>query len=82
MALTYISYQMAKSPSLNTELANELSQYKTFEDLNLMELEKLPLLNAVIHECMRMYHPVSLSVGRICPPQGTTAGEYFIPGGV
>jgi cytochrome P450 len=79
MALTYISYQLAKTPSLIQEIAKELSQYNTLDDLNLMELEKLPLLNAVIHECMRMYPPVPLSVGRICPPQGTTVGGYFIP---
>jgi cytochrome P450 len=82
MALTYISYQLAKTPSLIEEIAKELSQYNTLDDLNLMELEKLPLLNAVIHECMRMYPPVPLSVGRICPPQGTTVGGNFIPGGV
>jgi cytochrome P450 len=82
MALTYILYQLTKHPSLIQELATELSPYKTVDDLNLTELEKLPLLNAVIHECMRIYPPVPLPTGRVCPPQGAAINGIFVPAGV
>ncbi len=69
-------------PHLVNDLANELSKYKGIDDLNLTELEKLPLLNAIIYECMRKYPPVPTPMGRVCPPNGTTLGGFFIPGGV
>ena len=78
----YISYHLAKDHNLIDQLAKELSPYKTVEDLNLNELEKLPLFNAVLFECLRMYPPVPIPVGRICPPQGVTIEGCFIPGGV
>ena len=82
MALTYFSYQIAKMPHLFSELGKELSMYETIEDINVRELEKLPLLNAVVRECIRMYPPVSSLVPRVCPPQGATIGGYSIPAGV
>ena len=82
MALTYISYLLAKTPQLVSDLAKELSIYKSIDEVNLRGLEKLPLLNAVIRESIRMYPPVPTPIPRICPPQGATIGGYFIPAGV
>ena len=78
----YISYHLAKDHNLIDQLAKELSPYKTVDDLNLHELEKLPLFNAVLFECLRMYPPVPIPTARICPPQGVTIDGCFIPGGV
>ena len=64
------------------ELAKELAEYKNLSDLRVKELEKLPLLNAFIHEAMRIYPPIPAPIGRVCPPQGTILGGYYIPGGV
>jgi cytochrome P450 len=82
IALTYIVYQLAKHPGLISELAKEVSRYNSIDDMKFTELEKLPLLNAVIRECLRMYPTVPAPIGRVCPPQGTTIGGYAIPGGV
>ena len=82
MALTYISYQLAKTPQLFSKLAKELSIYKSIDEMNFRALENLPLLNAVIRECIRLYPPVSAAIPRVCPPQGATIGGYFIPDGV
>ena len=82
IALTYLSYLLTKHSNLIGELAKELSVYKDIEDLKFTELEKLPLLNAIIYEGMRIFPPVPAPIGRVCPPQGTTLGGYFIPGGV
>jgi cytochrome P450 len=80
--LTYISYQLAKHPKYFEILANELSCYKDVNDLQSIELEKLPMLNAVIREVLRLYPPIPSPMGRVAPPGGTTLGNYYIPGGV
>jgi cytochrome P450 len=77
MALMYISNQLTKDRDLIKQLAKELSPYKSV-DLNLRELEKLPLFNAVHFECLRMFPPVPIPTARICPPQGVTIEGCFI----
>lgn len=77
-----MSYHLTKDHDLADQLAKELSVFKTVNDLNVSELEKLPLLNAFIYECLRFYPPAPIPAGRICPPQGVTIDGYFIPGGV
>jgi len=64
------------------KLANEISHYKHVDDFQLTELEKLPMLNAVIREALRLYPPIPLPMGRVATPAGTTIGNYYIPGGV
>jgi len=78
----FISYRLAKDHNLIGNLAKELSSYNSVDDLSLNELEKLPLLNAVILESLRLYPPAPFPTGRICPPQGITLEKYFIPAGV
>src|SRR5579859_8031487 len=83
IALTYLSYELAKHPEYFSRLSQELENYKTVDDLQSSELEKLPLLNGVIRETLRLYPPVPGPIAtRCCPPEGTTLGGYFIPGGV
>jgi cytochrome P450 len=73
---------LAKHPEYFEKLANEVSRYKDVDDFQLTELEKLPMLNAVIREVLRLYPPIASPMGRVVPPGGTTLGNYFIPGGV
>lgn len=75
-------YQLAKHVECFEKLANEVSHYKDVDELQSIELEKLPMLNAVIRETMRLYPPIPAPMGRVAPPAGTTMGNYYIPGGV
>ena len=77
-----MSYHLAKDQNLARELYKDLAAYKTVDDLNVSELEKLPRLNAFIYESLRIYPPAPIPAGRICPPQGVTVDGCFIPGGV
>jgi cytochrome P450 len=79
MALTYILYMLAQHHDLIRKIYGELLAYGVGE-LRLVELEKLPTLNAVIHETMRLYPPVPNLGGRVCP--GTTIAGYYVPSGV
>lgn len=40
----------------------------------------LPLLDAVIHESMRLWPSVFFAAQRITPPEGLTINNHFIPG--
>jgi cytochrome P450 len=80
--LTYIIYSLEKHPQYIKKLAKELSGYPNVDSLKSVELEKLPYLNAVIRESLRMYPPFGSPAGRACPPEGRMLNGYYIPGGV
>jgi cytochrome P450 len=75
-------YLLAKHPQYIQKIASELSGYKDVDSLKSVELAKLPYLNAVIRESMRLYPPFGATFGRVCPPEGRLIGGYFVPGGV
>jgi cytochrome P450 len=83
-SLCYIAYCLAKNPQYFNLLAQELFTAGIHEvnDLHSLELEKLPFLNAIIREGMRVFPPVSGPSGRVVPPGGTTINGYHIPEGV
>ncbi|KAF4464345.1 cytochrome P450 [Fusarium albosuccineum] len=77
--LTYIIWSILKHPDLHTRLQAELDSVgDVFDDAR---LEKLPLLNAVIEETLRLYGAVPSNLSRVVPQEGASFGEYFIPGG-
>ncbi|KAJ0343918.1 hypothetical protein KNSL1_009885 [Colletotrichum chrysophilum] len=78
-SLTYVVWAILKRPELQRRLEDEVAALDDhFDDV---VLEKLPLLNAVIYESMRLYGAASGSFPRETPPCGATIGGYFIPGG-
>ena len=81
-AATFTIYELAKQPQIATRLAEELSVFKSVQDFTTVNLEHLPLLNAVIREGLRLYSPVGGPGGREAPPEGVQMGGYYIPGGV
>ncbi|KAK4205494.1 putative cytochrome P450 E-class, group I [Triangularia verruculosa] len=46
------------------------------------DLTKIPLLDAMINETMRLDNPVANSGPRLTPPEGITVDGVYIPGGV
>jgi len=82
IALTYMVYLLTKHPQYIEGLRGELAAYETIDDVSFSELEKLPLLNGVIRESLRLYPPGSGPLGRVCPPEGTILGSYLVKGGV
>ena len=78
--LTFLVYRLALSPMHVGKIREEL---KTIEKIRSnQELQKLPHLNAVIHETMRVHPPVLDGLPRNTPAEGVTINGQHIPGDV
>ncbi|KAK0375660.1 cytochrome P450 [Colletotrichum limetticola] len=81
ITLTYLVWVVLKRPTLRQNLEAELHNLRD-DEINDAVLEKLPLLNAVIEETLRVYGAVAGNLPRSVPPGGVTLGGFFIPGGI
>jgi cytochrome P450 len=76
--LTYLVWVVQKKPDLQQRLEQEVGALgPDFED---SDLERLPILNNVINETLRLYNPAAPSTPRKAPPEGVVVGGYAIPG--
>lgn len=81
-ALSGTTYHLLRNPRYLAELQDELrSAFSSIDDMHLDSLAKLPLLEAVLKEGIRMYPPVPVGLPRVSPPGGMMVGEYFVPEG-
>ncbi|KAE9578600.1 putative sterigmatocystin biosynthesis P450 monooxygenase [Colletotrichum fructicola] len=79
VTLTYLVWVVLRRPDLQARLEEELAGLGDgFDDA---ALEKLPLLNAVIDETLRLYGAAPGNLPRSVPPSGATFGGFFVPGG-
>jgi cytochrome P450 len=79
ITLTYLVWSVLRHPAIQQNLEEEVLGLD--EDFTDAELEKLPVLNAIIDETLRLYGAAPGSLPRIVPAGGATLGGYFIPGG-
>ncbi|GAB7356749.1 hypothetical protein MBLNU459_g7651t1 [Dothideomycetes sp. NU459] len=77
--MTFLSYAVLARPQLQADIEDEVSHLQ--EGFTDADLERLPLLNAVINETLRLYCAVPGSLPRVVPQSGATLGGYFIPEG-
>ena len=74
---------LAKHPEYLDKLHEEIStRYKDIDDFQSIELEKLPILNGIVRETLRLYPPAPGPIARMTPTGGADLGGYHIPGGV
>lgn len=59
----------------------ELTSAKLCHPIKYQEAQKLPYLQAIISEGLRIYSPVGMPLSRVVSPEGTTIHGHFIPGG-
>jgi len=79
ITLTYLTWCVLKQPSLQAALEDEVNN--TDAQLTDASLEKLPILNAVIEETLRLYGAAPATLPRLTPPGGATLAGHFIPAG-
>lgn len=84
-ALMICFYHLMRLPDKMASLKAEVK--RVWPDIranppSLAVLEKLPYLNAVLKECLRMSSGVVSGLLRIVPPEGAMIVDTFVPGGV
>ena len=82
-ALTGTTNYLIKTPSVLQKLTNEVrSAFSKHEDMTFSALTKLPYLNAVIEEGLRLGPPVPSGLARVVPAGGGTVCGEWLPQGV
>ncbi|ODV85091.1 hypothetical protein CANARDRAFT_8219 [[Candida] arabinofermentans NRRL YB-2248] len=93
--LSYLYYELAKDPSKQLKLINELKKFnsgellstKNFNSLDFSQIEDLPYLSALANETFRKYAAIPGQEPRIVPPSGLQwrgskqTPSAYIPGG-
>lgn len=78
ITLTYLVWSVLQDETLRKDLEAEVS---TLTEVSDIECEKLPLLNAVIDETLRLHGAAPTALRRVVPTGGTTLVGYRIPEG-
>ncbi|KIW04929.1 uncharacterized protein PV09_04097 [Verruconis gallopava] len=91
VVLTYAMYELCRQHQIREQLRKELNGVKLFANALprslsvtselLQSLDRLPLLDAIIKETMRLYSVAPGLQRRDVPPGGVTVDGYFIPAG-
>ena len=79
VTLTYLVWAVLKNSQLQNRLEDELEHNSGH--LQDQDLERLPLLNAVIDETLRLYGAAPGSLPRTVPASGATIDGIFLPSG-
>ncbi|KAF8851331.1 averantin oxidoreductase [Acephala macrosclerotiorum] len=79
--LTCLFFQLALSPSSLSTLQKEVDAlFESSDPVDATSLSKLPYLDAVINEALRLHPPVPSGMQRMTPPEGLRIGDVMVPG--
>ena len=82
ITLTYTAWELAKQPTLQEKLRQELRNAGLRTEGNVLrypDLENLPLLDAVVKEGLRLHPAAPASLPRIVPKGGARLSGIWIP---
>ncbi|OAA35820.1 cytochrome P450 monooxygenase [Beauveria brongniartii RCEF 3172] len=81
--LATMTYYLLRNPKIMDRLTDEIrSAFSTYEDITAATAGRLPYLNAVCQEAMRIFPPLPFALPRLVPRGGATVDGHYIPGGV
>lgn len=80
VTLTYLTWAVLQRPELQAALEDEVASVKAGFTEN--DLIRLPLLNAVIEETLRLYGAAPSSLPRVVPQGGAKLAGHYIPQGM
>lgn len=80
LTLTYLVWAVCRDAAIRKRLVDELAGLPRggFDDA---DLRRLPYLNQVIDEALRLYASAPAGLPRVVPPGGATLAGYALPGG-
>ncbi|KAF7933325.1 hypothetical protein BELL_0129g00150 [Botrytis elliptica] len=85
ITLSSVLYHLLKYPhtyqTLRDEIETAAKEGRISDPITFKEAQRLPYLQAVIKEGLRVHPAVGLGLQRIVPAEGTTIANQFIPGG-
>lgn len=80
-----ILYHLLKNPACKAKLVAELDSARAQGNLtlpvSLAQADRLPYLQAVMYEALRLHPAVGMSLPRISPSSGATIAGRFVPAG-
>ncbi|KAG8168600.1 hypothetical protein KVR01_001349 [Diaporthe batatas] len=79
ITLTYTVWRVCQNPMIRKRLVEELQQLP--EEFGDHDALKLPYLNQVIEEALRLHGAAPSGLPRVVPPEGATLAGKYIPGG-
>ena len=84
--LSRTTYHVLANPKIHKRVQKELqeampSSWSPSSKENLLKLENLPYLNAIIKEGLRLSNPISHRIGRVAPDRALTFNDWVIPPG-
>ena len=83
VALATSTYLLMRYPKTLKLLSKEIrDSFESQADISVTSTAKLPYLEAVINETLRIHHPTPINLPRVIPPEGQKLDDDWIPGGV
>jgi cytochrome P450 len=83
VALSFATYFLLVNPEIMERLLDELrSNFENESQIDVLSINKLNYLQAVIQETLRLAPPITNGFPRQVPPEGTMVDGHFLPGGV
>jgi cytochrome P450 len=76
---SYLVWAVLKHLEVKVRLSREVRSLP--EDFSISDVQKLPYVQMVVSESLRLYGAVSSSLPRVPPVGGSKIGNYFVPEG-
>lgn len=77
------TYLLAVNKHIQAKLYEELrANFDSDDQIDIINVQKLDYMFAVIHEALRVYPAVPSAIPRKTPAEGSYIGDQFIPGNV
>lgn len=86
ISLRAMIYYLLKYPEKKAKLLEEIAEMVREGEISGLvtfdQAQRMPYLQAVMYEAMRLYPAIGMILPRVTPPNGFSVGERIIPGGV
>jgi cytochrome P450 len=79
---SYLFYRLAKHPHWQRQLQAELSTLSPTDVPRYRDVKDLPILDAIVHETLRVHPAAPASLQRLVPVEGSVIDGVNVPGKV